>query len=149
MARPTRSTSTIKPATSFYVISIIGLIWYGIGVFMYLSQAYMTDQFKDLIPPNQLEFMNNTPKWVYAAFAVAVWFGFLGTILMLFRKKSARLWFIISFIGLIVQLGYNFTMTNAYDVYGGQGVVQAIITFLIAIFFIGFTKRAIESEILT
>lgn len=63
---------------------------------------------------------------------------------MLLHKKLSRLFFIISFIGLVVQLAYNFIMTNAYDVYGGEGIVQAIITFLISIFYIGFTKQAIE-----
>lgn len=44
---------------------------------MDLAQAYKPDSFMSMIPENQLEFMNSTPKWVYAAFAVAVWFGFL------------------------------------------------------------------------
>lgn len=148
MARPTRSTKTIKPTNTFYVFGVLGILWYGIGVLMYLAQAYKPDSFIALIPENQLEFMGNTPKWVYAAFAVAVWFGFLGILLMMFRKKISRLFFIISFVGLIVQLAYNFLMTNAYDIYGGEGVVQAIVTYLISIFYIGFTKRAIESQIL-
>ncbi|MGC6285216.1 MAG: hypothetical protein ACON4X_06120 [Polaribacter sp.] len=148
MARPTRSSGTIKPTNTFYVFVVLGIIWYGIGVMMYLAQAYKPDSFMSMIPQNQLDFMNSTPKWVYAAFAVAVWFGFLGVILMLLRKKFSRLFFIISFIGLVVQLAYNFIMTNAYDVYGGEGIVQAIITFLISIFYMGFTKRAIESEVL-
>jgi len=101
-------TTTTKPATSFWVISALALIWNLMGVIVYLGQAFMTDDMKAMIPKDQLAIIENTPAWATAAFAIAVWFGLLGSILLLTRKKIAKTVFIISLLGVLGQLVYNF-----------------------------------------
>ncbi|MDP5093159.1 MAG: hypothetical protein NWQ17_07595, partial [Polaribacter sp.] len=117
-----------KPATSFWVIGVLALIWNALGVMAYLGQKLMTDEMKAMIPADQLEIIENTPAWATAAFAIAVWFGLLGCIVLLMRKKIAKLLFIISLVGVLVQLVYNLFLTNAMEVYGTQSLIQPLVT---------------------
>lgn len=140
--------TTTKPSKSFWIISVLALIWNAMGVMVYLGQAFMTDDMKALIPADQLKLIENTPSWVTAAFAIAVWFGLLGCILLLARKKIAHKIFVISLLGVLVQTAYSFFMTNALEVYGNTGLIQPIITIFISFYLVLFAKKAENSGIL-
>lgn len=140
--------TTTKPSKSFWIISVLALIWNAMGVMVYLGQAFMTDDMKALIPADQLKLIENTPTWVTAAFAIAVWFGLLGCILLLARKKIAHKIFVISLLGVLVQTAYSFFMTNALEVYGNTGLIQPIITIFISFYLVLFAKKAENSGIL-
>ncbi len=140
--------TTTKPSKSFWIISVLALIWNAMGVIVYLGQAFMTDDMKSLIPADQLKLIENTPSWVTAAFAIAVWFGLLGCILLLARKKIAHKIFVISLLGVLVQTAYSFFMTNALEVYGNTGLIQPIITIFISFYLVLFAKKAENSGIL-
>ncbi|MBU3011769.1 hypothetical protein KO506_10170 [Polaribacter vadi] len=140
--------TTTKPSKSFWIITVLALIWNAMGVLVYLGQAFMTDDMKALIPADQLKLIENTPSWVTAAFAIAVWFGLLGCILLLVRKKTAHKVLIISLLGVLVQTAYSFFMTNALEVYGNTGLIQPIITILISFYLVFFAKKAENSGIL-
>ena len=82
--------STTKPPVWFWIISVVALLWNGMGVNAYLQQAYMTEGFKAQYNAEQLEAIANTPAWVTAAFAIAVFAGFLGCVGLLLRKKMGQ-----------------------------------------------------------
>jgi hypothetical protein len=137
-----------KPATSYWVISIIALIWNALGVMAYLGQKLMTDDIKAMIPEDQLEIIENTPAWATAAFAIAVWFGFAASILLLMRKKLAKMLFVISLMGVLIQLTHNFLLTNALEVFGYQSLIQPLITVIVGLFLIWYAKKCADDEIL-
>ena len=83
-------TNSTKPTTSYWIISVLALLWNLMGVAVYLGQALMTDDMKAMLPEDQLAIIENTPAWATAAFAIAVWFGLLACILLLARKKIAK-----------------------------------------------------------
>lgn len=138
-----------KPATSFWVIGVLALIWNALGVMAYLGQKLMTDEMKAMIPADQLEIIENTPAWATAAFAIAVWFGLLGCIVLLMRKKIAKLLFIISLVGVLVQLVYNLFLTNAMEVYGTQSLIQPLVTVSVGLFLIWHAKKCADDGILS
>lgn len=138
-----------KPATSFWVISVLALLWNALGVMAYLGQKLMTDEMKAMIPPEQLEIIENTPAWATAAFAIAVWFGLLACIVLLMRKKLAKLLFIISFIGVIAQLSYNLFFTKALEVFGTTSLIQPLITVGVGLFLIWYAKKCADDGILS
>ena len=76
-----------KPANLFWLISTLALIWNLIGVFNYLTQAFMTDEILASLPQDQQIMYQEVPAWVTAAFAVAVFSGTIGAVLMLLKKK--------------------------------------------------------------
>lgn len=138
-----------KPATSFWVIGVLALIWNALGVMAYLGQKLMTDEMKAMIPADQLEIIENTPAWATAAFAVAVWFGLLGCIVLLMRKKIATTLFIISIIGVLTQLVYNLFLTNAIEVFGNQSLIQPLVTVSVSVFLIWHAKKCADDGILS
>jgi hypothetical protein len=124
----------IKPPAWFWVTAILALIWNAIGVFAYLGQAFMTDEMKTQLPPEQLALMESTPSWVTAAFAIAVWGGLLGSLALLLRKKWSKPVFLTSLLAILGQMAYSIFMTNAAEIYGTlQGIVLPMLVIFIGI----------------
>ena len=141
------TTSTKKPITSFWIISVLALLWNIAGVFAYLSQAYMTDEvIATLSEPEQL-YYNNVAPWATAAFAIAVFGGFFGSLALLFRKKIANLLFIISLIAVIAQAIYNFLIQKFMPVDYTQMIWSFVVIF-IAILLVKFSKDALKKDFL-
>ena len=87
-------TSSNKPGIIFWIIAVIALIWNLMGVMAYRAQAYMTDEAKALLPEAEQAMYSDIPAWATAAFAFAVFGGFLGSLALLLRKKWATSLFI-------------------------------------------------------
>ena len=98
--------STSKPPIWFWIVSALALIWNAMGVTQYLQQAYKTDSFIAACTPEQLEMYENLPSWYTAVFALAVFGGAIGCLLLLLRKKLAHTVLLISLIAVIIQMSY-------------------------------------------
>lgn len=142
-------STTTKPSTSFWVISVIGLIWNLMGANQYVQQAYKTEAFQSMYTPEQLETISNMPVWATAAFAIAVFAGVLGCILLLLRKKQAKLLFQISLLGIIVQMIYNFAIAKITEVYGPGAVIMPIMILVIGFFLLSYSKQADKRDLLS
>jgi len=128
--------STKKPPVWFWIVSVLALVWNGMGVNAYLQQAYNTDSYREMYPPEQLEIAANMPSWVTAAFAIAVFGGALGAIALLLRKKLANTILIVSLLAVIVQMGY--LLINDYV----TSMVMTIMIIVFAFFIVWFARNA-------
>ena len=96
----------IKPPITFWVIAIIGLIWNLMGCWNYILQtnpsvvAQMPELYRFVV--------ENRPSWATAGFAVSVFAGATGAILLLLRRRVALPVFIISMLGTIVIFYFTF-----------------------------------------
>ena len=102
--------SSTKPNVWFWIISIVGLIWNGMGAMNYLAQTTMSDETKAAYTAEQLAIVEATPAWVTAAFALAVWGGVLGCIALLLRKKWAKPVLLVSLFGILGLLIHGLFM---------------------------------------
>ena len=102
------SKSTIQPTTTFWIISVIALLWNISGVYAYISQAYMSSEVISTLSEPEQMYYNNVAALVTAAYATAVFAGALGSLTLLLRKKIAYTLFILSFIAVLIQATYNF-----------------------------------------
>lgn len=137
-----------KPTTSFWIIGILALLWNLMGVFAYLQQAYMTAEDLAALPADQQALYENVPAWVTAVFALAVFGGALGCILLLLRKKLATFVFIISFISILAQMTYNLFMSKALEVYGPGGMIMPIMVVVLGAFLVWYSKKMEAAGIL-
>lgn len=136
------TTEANKPATSFWILGIVALIWNLLGVMAYLGTVMMSPEDLQALPENQRALMESTPTWATAAFAIAVWGGVLGCVLLLLRKKLATTVFLISFAGIVVQMIHSFFMANSIEVYGPGGMIMPIMVLGIGAYLIWFSRGA-------
>lgn len=143
------SQNSNKPANSFWLIGVLALIWNAIGVMAYLGQKFMTDEMKSKIPAEQLEIIENTPVWATAAFAIAVWFGFIACVFLLMRKKLAKVLFMVSLVGILVQMIYNVFMIKSSEISGSNNLIIPLLTVCIGLFLIWHAKKSISDGMLS
>ena len=129
-----------KPNVGFWVISSIALIWNLMGVDGYLNQTYKTERFKSMYSEEQLEIIFNSPSWVTAAFAMAVFSSVLAVILLLLRKKVAKLFFVIGLLAVLVQTVYNVFMNPGIELYGSMEHSMLTIIPLFSIFLVWYSR---------
>ena len=132
-----------KPPVWFWIVSVVALIWNGLGVMAYLGQAYMDDTDLAALPEAEQALYSDVPAWATAAFAIAVWGGLLGCLALLLRKKWAKPVLLLSLIGIVVQMIYNLFISKAMDVYGPGGAIMPILVILIGIFLLWLSKKSI------
>ena len=135
-------TTSTKPATWFWVVSAIALVWNLMGVMAYIAQVTMSPEALQALPENERTLMESVPMWVTSAFAIAVWGSTLGSILLLMRKKIATPVLIFSFVGILVQMYYNLFMSKSMEVYGPGGLAMPIIVLLFGAFLIWFSRKS-------
>ena len=133
--------STNKPGGAFWGISIFAVIWNIMGVMAYLGTAFMTDEALAMLPEEQQQLYTDVPSWAMAAFAIAVWFGILGSILLLLRKRWAKPVFMISLV-------YTLFVSKNIEVYGPGGYVMPVLVLIIGIFLVWYSKDADTKGIL-
>ena len=130
------TNSTTKPPIWFWIVSILGLVWNGMGVNQYLGKAYQTESWKAQYTAEDLAMMADLPAWITAAFAIAVFAGAIGCLALLLRKKWAHGLLVLSLLAVIVQMGYMI----AQGMVKNMGMTIAII--VVALLLVWLSKKS-------
>jgi len=138
------TNSVSKPPMWFWIVSALALLWNLAGVMAYLGQAYMSIENLEKMSQAERLLYESQPAWVTGAFAVAVWGGALGCIALLLKKKWAKPVFVISLIGILVQMSHSFFMSNNFEVYGPGAMVMPIMVIIIGIALVLFANTGIK-----
>jgi hypothetical protein len=142
------STDT-KPTTTFWIITVLALLWNIIGVTAYIMQVTMTPEAIAALPENQRAMYTDVPAWATSAFALATWGALLANVMLLMRKKLAGPLFVASFFAILVSMYHSFFMTNMIEVSGAAGTLLPITIILIGAFMVIFTRRVAAKGWLT
>jgi len=115
---------------SFWIISVVTLIFYVMGVINYFVQ--MNPDMLASFPESYRPIIEGRPAWATAAFAIAVFGGSLGCLLLLFRKSAAFYVLLVSLLGVIVSMMHIFGVAgfSSFEVWMGvlmQGMVTAFL----------------------
>ncbi|MCL7765263.1 hypothetical protein MPF19_17715 [Polaribacter sp. Z014] len=138
-----------KPSKAFWIIAVIGFIWSAMGVHGYLNQAYQTERFKLMYSEEQLDLIYNTPSWVMAAFAIAVFSSVFACVFLFFKKKLAKTFFLIGLIAVLLQSTYNAFLNPGKELYGSMDYTMLIMIPLFSVFLFWFSKKCADDGILT
>jgi len=97
------SDAPIKAPWWFWVITILYLLWSLIGCGMYLVEHMMDDTaYAEAFGAELLSLRGVTPWWATSGYAIGVWGGLVGIILLMLRKKLCLPFFYASFAGAIM-----------------------------------------------
>jgi hypothetical protein len=116
-----------------WLIGIVALIWNAVGAYDYLMTQTENAAYMGRFTPEQLEYFYGFPTWVVAAWAIAVWGGVLGAILLLLRKRLAAPVFLVSFLAMVLTSVYNFVLSGGAEIMGGGAVAFTAVIFVFAL----------------
>jgi len=123
---------------SFWVIATFMLIWNVMGCINFFVQ--MNPDMVASYRETEQAIISDRPAWATGAFAVAVFGGALGCLLLLLRKSASYYVFIASLLGVIVTM----THTLGVGIDFGLGEILGIILMplVVAAFLIWYSKQA-------
>lgn len=116
----------------FKTVAFLALIWNFMGIVNFISQILMSASELNELPYEEQQLISGTPLWINIAFAIAVFGGFGGSLLLLYRKKAAKLFLAASLVAALVQMNYWLFFTSVVDVYGGSAYAMPTVVILIA-----------------
>lgn len=94
-----------------WIVGVLATLWNGYACYEYLMTNLRDKAFLANIPADQIAYMDSLPAWLTAMWAIGVWGGLAGALLLLIRSRYAVWLFALSLIGAVVGLGYQMFMT--------------------------------------
>lgn len=116
----------------FKPVSIVALIWNLIGVLAFVMTLMVTPEMIAELPEAE-QALFDVPAWATIAFAIAVFAGVIGCVLLLMRKAIAFEVLVLSIIGVIVQNIHGFLLTDTLAVHGPSSLGMPVTVFIIGV----------------
>ncbi len=130
---------------SFWLISVFGLLWNVGGVINYLMQTNL--EFVSTLPETHRAIIEGRPIWATGGFAIGVFGGAIGCLLLLLRKSIAFYVFIISLLGIIITMVHTINVASSEISFSiGEIVVMILLPIIVAVILIWYTKLVIRKS---
>ena len=136
------TTTSNKPKTWFWIVSVLALVWNLMGIMAYISQVTMSPETLQALPENQRAHYDSMPLWATIAFTIAVWGGTVGCILLLLRRKLSTPILILSLVAILVQMYHSFFVSNSFEVFGPGGLIMPIMIVVIGIWLVWLSRKS-------
>ena len=106
------TTAETKTPVHLWVVGGLSLLWNGLGCIDYLMTETANRTYLARMPADQIAYMHALPAWLTGMWAIGVWGGLAGSILLLMRSRHSVVLFALSFIGAVIGLGYQVFLTD-------------------------------------
>ena|SRR5437763_11124143 len=106
------TTAEGRAPVHLWIVGVLALLWNCFGCFDYLMTNMKNQAYLAQFTPDQLAYMDSLPGWLTGFWAIGVWGGLAGAILLLLRSRYAVWAMVLSCIGAVVGLGYQLAMTT-------------------------------------
>lgn len=126
---------------SFWIIGAVALIWNVMGVLNFFVQ--MNADAVAAMPETHRAIIESRPAWATGGFAVAVFGGALGALLLLLRKSAALYLFIGSLFGVIVTMIHTLdAAASTIDFSSFEIFMMILMPVVVAALLIGYSRLA-------
>jgi hypothetical protein len=145
-----QAVSARAPA-HLWIVGILSLLWNGFGAFDYtMTRMRNTDYLASAMPgvdPNAtLAWIDAFPIYAQIGWALGVWLGLLGSVLLLLRSRWAVWSYGLSLVGAVLGLGYQVAL--APPLAGAEGAMFTLMPCVIILVALGLFlyARAMEKK---
>lgn len=142
------SASAVAVPRHLWVVGVLALLWNSIGAFDYVMTESRNDAYMGQFTPEQRAYFYAFPAWVVATWALAVWGGVLGSVLLLLRKRWAVPVLAVSLATMVITTIYNFVLTDGVAVMGVGGAIFSAVIFAIAVALYLYARRLARAGVL-
>jgi hypothetical protein len=125
---------TARTPAHLWIVGILSLLWSCVGCYDYLmTRMRNTDYLAKMMPkvdPNaMLAWVDGFPLYAQVGWALGVWVGLLGSVLLLIRSRWAVWAFGLSLVGAVLGLGYQ--IAAAPPLAGADDTMSKVVPYVI------------------
>lgn len=131
---------------SFWVIGALALVWNALGGVNYIMQ--MNPDVVATLPDTHQAIIIGRPAWATGGFALGVFVGAIGGLLLLLRKPAAFYAFIVSLLGILVTMIHTLRVVNSGVEFSSAEIfVMMVLPVVVAAFLLWYSKIANYGQI--
>ncbi|MEA3079448.1 MAG: hypothetical protein QOF05_856, partial [Sphingomonadales bacterium] len=93
------TTAQARTPVHLWIVGVLSLLWNCFGCYDYLMTNLKNQAYLAQFTADQLAYFDSLPAWLTAFWALGVWVGLAGSILLLIRHRYAVWLFALSVIG--------------------------------------------------
>ncbi len=139
-----RDKTVIGVHWRFWVIGAVALLWNVMGSINYVLQ--MIPDVLATYSESERAIVEGRPAWATGAFAIAVFCGTLGSLLLLLRKSAAYYLFIASLLGVIVTMIHTVSLAVSTIDFSPFEIAGVILMPLVAVALLIWYSKHAESK---
>ena len=124
---------------SFWAVGAVSLLWNLMGVANYLAQT--NADVVAAMPETHRAIIEGRPAWATSGFAIGVFGGVLGCILLLLKKPAAFYLFAVSLLGVIVTMIHTATIASEFEFNSFETVTTTVMPIVVAVFLVWYSKK--------
>jgi hypothetical protein len=149
MSEVQAKTSSSTPK-HLWLVGILSLLWNAMGALDYVMTELKVEAYMSQFTPEQLEYFYGFPTWVVAVWAIAVWGGVIGSLLLLLKKRFAVPVFLVSFIAMVITTLHNYVFSNGLEVVGEAfPLIFTAVIFVVALLLYLYARAMQKRGVLT
>ena len=124
-------TANVGPKMPWHLwaVGVTALLWNCIGAFDYTMTESRNAAYLAPFNAEQLAYFTGLPQWVVATWALGVWGGVLGSLLLLLRQGRAVPVFAVSLAGMAVTFLHNYALSDGVRIMGSGALVFSAVIF--------------------
>ena len=139
----TTAAPTGRTPIHLWIVGGIALLWNAFGAFDYfMTRTQGAEYINQMMPgvdgARYMAYVDAFPIWVSIVWAIGVWGGLAGAILLLMRHRWAVPALLISFVGAVLGIGYQIArpsgiaeMERGFNAYVGYLVIAIALALFI------------------
>lgn len=117
-----------RPPSWFRILAVLAALWEAFGCFMYLSQVTVDPA---TLPLDQRATWNATPAWSIGAYAIAVWVGLVGAVLLILARRQSVPLLFVSLLAVAVQFSALIVVPDLSGNISSDMLLLPVVIFLV------------------
>jgi hypothetical protein len=143
-----QAVSARTPA-HLWIVGVLALLWNCFGCYDYLMTNLHNSAYLAQFPADQLAYFESLPAWLTGFWALGVWGGLAGSVLLLARSRYAVHAFAVSVLGIVASFGDQMLATQMpASMKQGTMAMMPWVIFVIGAFLLWYAMRESKSGVL-
>ena len=144
------ATAAGRTPVHLWIVGVLSLLWSCIGANDYYQSETGNMAYYQTMGMGQAEidWVNGFPAWAVSIWAIGVWVGLAGSILLLLRMRYAFHAFAISLAAMVLMTIYQFGTPHPASLDTTFGYVVTAIVWVIGIALVLYTRAQTKAGVL-
>ena len=130
------TTAQARAPVHLWIVGILSLLWNCFGAYDYVMShmrdtQYIASSMPGVDPNAALAWMDAFPIYSKIGWALGVWGGLLGALLLLLRSRYAVWAFAVSMLGIVLSIGWQ--IAAAPKLPGAEGGMYTVMPYVIIV----------------